>query len=72
MKAVLTQCRWEYFPQHGHQMECANNDEIIVGRCGSGRNEGEDGRLDNTQIFTLKVYIYFRLSWLYLTWNFVL
>ena len=34
------QCTWEYF-DHGQQMECGRSDEIIVGRCGSGMNKGE-------------------------------
>ena len=38
--AASDQCTWEYF-QHGQQMECGGSDEIIVGRCGSGRNQGE-------------------------------
>ena len=36
-----SQCTWEYF-DHGQQMECGRSDEIIVGRCGSGMNKGQD------------------------------
>ena len=48
------QCTWEYF-DHGQQMECGRSDEIIVGRCGSGMNKGEEVKLTDilTVIFRL-------------------
>ena len=33
------ECTWEY-TGFGVQLECGRSDEIIVGRCGSGSNEG--------------------------------
>ena len=40
-----SQCTWEYF-DHGQQMECGRSDEIIVGRCGSGRNKGQPWKVE--------------------------
>ena len=40
-----SQCTWEYF-DHGQQMECGRSDEIIVGRCGSGRNKGQRWKVE--------------------------
>ena len=41
----IGQCTWEYF-DHGQQMECGRSDEIIVGRCGSGRNKGQPWKVE--------------------------
>ena len=30
-------CSWTY-ANHGYQLECGRNDEIIAGRCGSGEH----------------------------------
>ena len=45
-----SQCRWDYIRPHGQPMECSYPDEIIVGRCGSGRNEGQTWRLHSTHL----------------------
>ena len=37
--APTKECTWEYFG-YGVMMECARSDEVIAGRCGSGKNQG--------------------------------
>ena len=32
------ECTWEY-SGHGIPLECGRSDEVVVGRCGSGKNE---------------------------------
>ena len=54
-----SQCTWEYF-DHGQQMECGRSDEIIVGRCGSGMNKGQDTlyyRADNSNTTNLQTVL---------------
>ena len=34
-----SECTWEYIG-HGAQIECGRSDEVLVGRCGSGRDLG--------------------------------
>ena len=56
-----SQCTWEYF-DHGQQMECGRSDEIIVGRCGSGMNKGQErcggvALLINSNINQLKLHL---------------
>merc|ERR1712107_692823 len=36
--APTKECTWEYFG-YGVMMECARSDEVIAGRCGSGKNQ---------------------------------
>merc|ERR1711973_117656 len=33
---ATNQCAWDYAMQHGRQMECRRNTDVMVGRCGSG------------------------------------
>ena len=46
------ECNWEYIPQHGQPMECSRSDEIMVGRCGSGRNEGQRCRISSKKLLS--------------------
>ena len=36
----MQECSWDY-AGHGVVLECGRSDEIVVGRCGSGRNRGQ-------------------------------